>query len=334
MTDCGWTTISICSRRQAEQVVRLDQLEALVHHGGRIDRDLGAHVPVRMGHRLLGRGLGHLGQRPVAERAARCGQDQPLDRVRAGSARSTWKIALCSESTGSSTPPRRLDRVDQQPAGADQRFLVGQRHDGAAPRGGQGRREAGEPDDRRHHPFGRPRRRLDHRLGPGRGLDPGAGQRLLQRAVALPDRRRPRAARAAAAPARPAARPRCRRSAPRRDSCPDRARSGRPCSAPTEPVEPRIVTPRGRSCDGAVQRVMPMASLHRSPVAPAPPTTSTASSPSSRSSRPPWPGSGCRCPSPRRALGRRFDEVADLADHREAGADHGQRERRRRAPKA
>ena len=92
-------------RRQPEQQVRLDQLEALVHHGGRIDRDLGAHVPVGMGQRLLRRGLGHVGQRPVAERPAGRRQDQPVDGVALAAARSTWKIALCSESTGSSAPP-------------------------------------------------------------------------------------------------------------------------------------------------------------------------------------------------------------------------------------
>lgn len=32
----------------AEQVVRLDDLEPLVHHGGRVHGDLGAHRPVRV----------------------------------------------------------------------------------------------------------------------------------------------------------------------------------------------------------------------------------------------------------------------------------------------
>ena len=39
--------------RGAEQVVRLDQLEPLVHQGGAVDRDLAAHLPGRMGERLL-----------------------------------------------------------------------------------------------------------------------------------------------------------------------------------------------------------------------------------------------------------------------------------------
>ena len=40
---------------QAEQPDRLDQLQALVHQGGRIDGDLGTHVPVGV---LEGIGLG------------------------------------------------------------------------------------------------------------------------------------------------------------------------------------------------------------------------------------------------------------------------------------
>ena len=38
--------------RRAEQPVRLDHLEALVHHRRRVDRDLAAHRPVRMRARL------------------------------------------------------------------------------------------------------------------------------------------------------------------------------------------------------------------------------------------------------------------------------------------
>ena len=46
--------------RQPEQMMRLDQLEPLVHHRRRIDADLGAHRPVGMRHRLLGRRRRHL----------------------------------------------------------------------------------------------------------------------------------------------------------------------------------------------------------------------------------------------------------------------------------
>ena len=54
--------------RHPEQMVGLDQLEALVHQRRRVDRDLAAHLPGRMRERLLagdrrrgrcGRGTGH-----------------------------------------------------------------------------------------------------------------------------------------------------------------------------------------------------------------------------------------------------------------------------------
>ncbi len=66
-------------RRQAKQQVSLDEFEPLVHHRGRIDGDLVTHVPIGMGQRLLRRGIGHVSQRPVAERAARRRQDQAID---------------------------------------------------------------------------------------------------------------------------------------------------------------------------------------------------------------------------------------------------------------
>ena len=45
ITLCGWITTSMRSRGSAEQPVRLDHLEALVHHRRRVDRDLAAHRP-------------------------------------------------------------------------------------------------------------------------------------------------------------------------------------------------------------------------------------------------------------------------------------------------
>jgi hypothetical protein len=65
-----------CARRQAEQPVRLDHLQALVHQGGRVDRDLAAHRPVRMGAGLLRRDRGQRSRR-AAERAAGGGQHDP-----------------------------------------------------------------------------------------------------------------------------------------------------------------------------------------------------------------------------------------------------------------
>ena len=71
MTLCGWITTSIASRGDAEQPVRLDHLEALVHHRRRVDRDLAAHRPVRMRARLVGRDVVR------ASRRRACGTARP-----------------------------------------------------------------------------------------------------------------------------------------------------------------------------------------------------------------------------------------------------------------
>ena len=54
-----------------EQVVRLDDLETLVHQRGRVDGYLRAHVPRGVRERLSGRDIGQVGSRAAAERSAR-----------------------------------------------------------------------------------------------------------------------------------------------------------------------------------------------------------------------------------------------------------------------
>ena len=73
-TDCGCTSTSSASGGKAEEMMRLDQLEALVHERRRIDGDLGAHRPGRVRDRLLRRRLRDALRRPGAERPARGGQ--------------------------------------------------------------------------------------------------------------------------------------------------------------------------------------------------------------------------------------------------------------------
>ena len=68
--------------RRPEQVMGLDQLQALVHQRRRVDRDLAAHRPRGMGERLLDRHVGELVGRPAAEGATGGGEDQPVDRAR------------------------------------------------------------------------------------------------------------------------------------------------------------------------------------------------------------------------------------------------------------
>ena len=104
-------------------------------------------------------------------------------------------------------------------AGANQAFLVGERHRRAALDRGQRRLQAGRAADRRHHPVGRTLRRLRPRLRAGRRLDAGARQRVLEFAIELSDRRPPRTARRQLArQSWRAPRHSCARSPPRRDS--------------------------------------------------------------------------------------------------------------------
>jgi hypothetical protein len=63
----------------AEKVMRLDDLEPLVHQGCRVDRDLRPHRPARMRERLGDRHIGEAPGGASAERAARGRQPQPGD---------------------------------------------------------------------------------------------------------------------------------------------------------------------------------------------------------------------------------------------------------------
>ncbi len=103
---------------------------------------------------------------------------------------------------------------EQRPRG-DQALLVGERDRRALPHGRQRRAQPRRADDRRHDPVGGARRRLLQRLGPGRGLDAAAGQRVAQRAIAGRDRSSPRPPRPGGAPPRPAPRHWHCRSRPR-----------------------------------------------------------------------------------------------------------------------
>ena len=104
------------------------------------------------------------------------------------------------------------------------------------------------PDDRGHHPFGRPAGCFDHRLRSRRPTSmPLPAERVLQRPRSGSGRRSPPSAAAAPAPARPAAR-RCGwRSAPRRRRRPAGASAGRwCCSRPSRWI---------RGCDAARRRL-------------------------------------------------------------------------------
>src|SRR5207244_3762214 len=65
--------------RQAEEPAGLDDFEGLVHEGGRIDRDLGAHAPGGMAQGFLDRDAGKAGGAAAAEWPAAGGQHYALD---------------------------------------------------------------------------------------------------------------------------------------------------------------------------------------------------------------------------------------------------------------
>ena len=91
-----------------------------------------------------------------------------------------WKIALCSESTGSSVAPAsRTARSITSPAQTSASLLASAT-ELAAPDRRQRGGEAGGAGDRRHRPVRLQRRGVHHRIGPGGGFDAGAGQRVAQ----------------------------------------------------------------------------------------------------------------------------------------------------------
>ena len=80
--------------------------------------------------------------------------------------------------------PCPLRRPHDGRACADERLLVGERDGAALGDGREGRLEPRRADDRRDEQIGVPKGGLPHRLGARPCLDPAAGQRLLEVAVA------------------------------------------------------------------------------------------------------------------------------------------------------
>ena len=70
--------------RYREEVIGLDQLQALVHERRRIDGDLAPHGEVWMAGGLLWSCSSHLVRAPRAERPARAREHNALDELRVG----------------------------------------------------------------------------------------------------------------------------------------------------------------------------------------------------------------------------------------------------------
>ena len=67
---------------QAEQVMRLNHLKALVHHRRRVDGDLGPHRPCGMREGICGHHIAEFIDGAAPERPARCREDCPLNTPR------------------------------------------------------------------------------------------------------------------------------------------------------------------------------------------------------------------------------------------------------------
>ena len=288
MTLCGWITTSIARARHAEQPVRLDHLEALVHHRRRIDGDLAAHHPVRMRAGLVRRDA----RRGPRAARVRNGPPDAVSRMRRTPARPDrarsprgrhWKIALCSLSIGSSVaPPASTARMNSG-AADHQRFLVGEQDALAGARGGERRREAGGADDRGQHGVD-----LGQRGDLARALPaPASTSRAAARRRASARCERARGVRDRAAP-----RARAEAPAQRGELRPiaGARRARRPRSGPDGARRRRASSRRSSRSRRAASDVR-ISVIARNACASSAASGIAASSASMRSSTPPWPGS-------------------------------------------
>ena len=143
---------------RTEQPVRLDHFQALVHHGGRVDRNLAPHDPVRVLAGFVGGDVFERLDRAVQERTARGGQEDLGHAGRAGLARIRLRqglenrivLAIDRQQGGAVL----VHRIHEQLAGHDQRFLVREQNFLASTGRCQGRGQAGGADDGGHHGIG------------------------------------------------------------------------------------------------------------------------------------------------------------------------------------
>ena len=223
----------------AEEVMCLDHLEALVEQRRRVDRDLAAHVPGRVRERLLARHVAEVAA--AAEGPARRGQHEPVHRARRLGVDQLVERRVLGVHGNEQRPGRLGERGDQL-AADHEALLVGEREVDALGQRDDRRAEPRRAEDRvEHHVGARRRDQLAHPLlprqhlaveglGGGRLGGVGVGERdslnaMLARLLeqVAPCRWRPRGR-------RPPARPRpARPRVPGRRSSPSSPGSG-PCA--------------------------------------------------------------------------------------------------------
>ena len=165
--------------------MRLDQLEALVHHRRGVDGDLGAHVPVRMRHRLRRRDGGHA-------RPRQCVRNGPPEAVRMICSTSSALLEVEDLEDGAvlgiDRQQRRAVAARSRPSSARRRrpgiSLLASADHGAAAHGRQRRLQPGGADDRRHHPVGRPAAASTTAVGPAAASMPVPASASFSVAVA------------------------------------------------------------------------------------------------------------------------------------------------------
>ena len=141
--------------RRTEQPVRLDHFQALVHHGRRVNRNLPAHRPFGMRHRLLRRHCRQLLDRSGAKRPSRGRKEHAPDPAPYHVARVAVRhrlenrIVLAVDRQQQRTGTAHL-RHEYFP-GHHKRFLVGKQDPLSCARRSQCWRQAGSTDDRGHH---------------------------------------------------------------------------------------------------------------------------------------------------------------------------------------
>jgi hypothetical protein len=136
--------------REPEQEVRLDQLEPFVRERGRVDRDLRAHAPGRVGQRVRACDIRQLFARPAAEWAARGGEDDRAHRLEVAPFQALEHCGVLAVD-GQEEASTSLPSGERELAGRDEALLVreGQRH---TPLERPDRRgQAGEADDGVQH---------------------------------------------------------------------------------------------------------------------------------------------------------------------------------------
>ena len=222
-----------------EELVGLDDLEALVHQGRGVDGDLGSHRPGRVGERLSHADRGQILSWTAPEGSTRRGEDQSSDVALVAGPQALVEGAVLRidrDDLGAGGPSRPLHHR----CAGDQRLLVGECESTAGLERGKRHRESGEADHPVHDDLRQTSRSRRAPRFRSRARSPtAAAGRARERGR---DRRsRPHAAKGAA-PAKRACRPIETRRGP-----PPRSASGHSSITstawvPIDPVDPTRLT--------------------------------------------------------------------------------------------